>query len=87
MALSQRDTGTSWKTFQETRSNDISVSSVQFQVKLHTVADTVVLQRQLILEWPLALPLQHDLVRLTSDAAGDLGFEESCVERSAAIRT
>lgn len=87
MAWSQRDTETSWNPFQETRSNDISVSSVQFQVKLHTVADTVVLQRQLILEWPLALPLEHDLVRLASDAAGDLGFEEFCVEQSVTVRT
>lgn len=45
------------------------------QIQLHPVADAVVLQGQLILERPLSLPLEHDLVRLSPDSCGNLGLE------------
>lgn len=48
------------------------------QIYLHPIADPVVLQRQLVLERPLALPLQHDLVRLAADAGRHLRLEEFC---------
>lgn len=61
--------------FSKERGSRVSIARVNFQIQLHPVADAVVLQGQLILERPLALPLQHDLVRLSPNPCSYLGFE------------
>jgi hypothetical protein len=43
------------------------ITSVDLKVQLHTRAHTVIRQCQDILERPLALTLQHDLMRLTTN--------------------
>lgn len=46
------------------------------QVKLYTIAHTVVLQCQLVLEGTLALSFQKNLVRLAANAGSYLGLEK-----------
>lgn len=52
------------------------ISSVNLQVQLHPIANPVILQRQLILEWSFSLSLQHDLVWLSPNARRNLSFEQ-----------
>ena len=47
------------------------------QVELHAVADPVVLKSEGVLERPLPLPLEQDLVGLSADAGSDLSLEET----------
>lgn len=56
----------------------LSIPSINFQIQLHAITNTIVFQRQLVLEWPFALPFEHDLVRFSANAGCDLGFEEFC---------
>ena len=44
--------------FEKSRLSLKSVSSVNLQIELDTIADTVILKRELILERPFALPFQ-----------------------------
>lgn len=46
------------------------------QVQLNTIADTIILQSQLVFERPFALPLQHDLMRLPTDTRCNLCLEQ-----------
>lgn len=46
-----------------------SVARVDFEVQLDPVGDAVVVQSEHVLERPLALATQHDLVRLPTDAS------------------
>ena len=48
---------------------------VHLQVQLYSVAHPVVLQRKLILEWSLSLPLQHDLMGFPPNSCRNLGLE------------
>lgn len=52
------------------------ISSVNLQVQLHPIANPIILQRQLILEWSLSLSLQHDLMWLSPNARRNLSFEQ-----------
>ena len=45
------------------------------QIQLHPITNPVVLQRKLILERPLTLPLQHYLMRLSPNDRRNLCFE------------
>ena len=52
------------------------VGRVNFsQVKLHSVAHAVVFERKLVLEGPLPLSLEEDLVWLTANAGCHLCLE------------
>lgn len=47
------------------------VTSIYFQVQLHSIADPIIFESQVILERSFTLPLNHDLVWLPSDACSD----------------
>src|ERR1700677_2278575 len=47
------------------------IARVELEVDLDAVVDTVVAQRDGILERPLALALEHDFVRLAADLRGN----------------
>lgn len=51
------------------------VTRIQLQVQLHAITNTIIGQCQEILKGPLALPLQHNLMRLATDAHGDQFLE------------
>lgn len=46
------------------------------QIQLNAIANTIILQRELVLERSLALSFQHNLVWLPTDSCSDLCFEE-----------
>lgn len=46
------------------------------QIQLDSIADPIVFQSKLVVERPLPLPFQHDLVRFSADLSGDLSFEK-----------
>ena len=46
------------------------------QIQLYPITNTVILQRELILERSLTLALQHNLMWLPSNTGSDLCFEE-----------
>ncbi len=52
-----------------------SISSVEFQIQLNPIANTIVLQSQLVPEGPFALSLDHDLVRISPNLMGYESFE------------
>ena len=58
----------------------LSVTSVEFEVELYTVADTVIVQSEVIFERTFTLPLQHDLVRLTTNTRCNHSFERFCAK-------
>ena len=49
--------------------------AMNLQIQLHPITNPVILQRKLILKRPLALPLQHNLMRLSPNDRRDLCFE------------
>lgn len=51
------------------------------QVKLYAVAHSIVFERKLVLKGSLPLSLKQDLMRLTTDARGHLGFEQAWASR------
>jgi len=53
----------------------LSITSIEFEVELNTIANTVIVQSKMILERAFALSLQHNLMRLTTDACCNHGFE------------
>ena len=55
--------------------NSFLIASINLKVKLHAIANAVILQRQLIFERPLSLPLQQDLMRLSANPRCYLRFE------------
>ena len=60
------------------RGEEEEEGSKNLQVELHPIADAVVFQRQSILEGSFTLPLQENLVGLSTDSSSDLSFEEAC---------
>ena len=49
--------------------------AMNLQIQLHPITNPVILERKLILKRPLALPLQHNLMRLSPNDRRDLCFE------------
>lgn len=45
-----------------------SIASVNLKIQLNSIRDAIVLQRDVILKRPFALPSQHNLSRLSSNA-------------------
>lgn len=53
----------------------LSIASVKFKVELYAIANAVIVQSKMILEWAFALSLQHNLVRLTTDTCSNHSLE------------
>lgn len=45
-----------------------SIARIKLQIKLHTITNAIILKRERVLERPLALSLEHNLMRLPSNA-------------------
>ena len=54
----------------------LSASTKNSQIYLHSVAHSVILEGQLILERSFSLPLQHDLMGLPPDLRSHVGFKQ-----------
>jgi hypothetical protein len=48
------------------------------QVELDSITDAIILQCERVLKRPLALPFQHDLMRLTPNSRSNLCLKKSC---------
>jgi hypothetical protein len=59
----------------------LSIAGVDLEIQLHIIADTIVLQGELVFEGPFTLPLQQDLVRLSPDHGCNDDFEILCEAR------
>ena len=56
----------------------LSITSIEFEVQLYSIADAVIVQGEVVLERTFTLSLQHDLVRLTTNTCCYHSFECFC---------
>ena len=58
----------------------LSITSVEFEVELHTIANTVIVESEVIFERTFTLSLQHNLMRLTTNTCCNHGLECFCTK-------
>ena len=58
----------------------LSITSIEFEIELYTIANTVIVQSEVIFERTFTLSLQHNLVRLTTNTRCNHGLECFCTK-------